>query len=214
MRFLLVTLMATVALTGYSNQAVNSREASCAESPQVENLYAAEVWKDASPPEITRSVIVISVSINSETKLFLRARDSRNFELVRGSLKQPVADTLMKLKVSQRLPKNPYEASKLLPMGWEATPISAEQFAHLHRSFTSALGKFIDDAQSRSHDVLVDGGRVSFHTTQYEIGYSNDGYENVAAIVDDVPTGHGPPDPLVAWVHQLLILGPKTTVTP
>jgi len=211
MRIILCALMITLA-TGLWSQNANSRPASCAQSLQVEDLYTTEVWKDASPPEVSPSVIVISVSVNSETKLFIRARDGRTFELVRGSLKEPLAEALKKLKASHRLPDSPHEAGKLLPIEWETTPISSEQFANLHRSFTSAFANFVDDAQSRSHEVLADGGRTSFHNTQYRIGYSNDGFENFEAIVDDVSTDHGQLDPIVAWVHQLLTFGPTTTV--
>jgi hypothetical protein len=150
--------------------------------------------------------------INSAMKLFIRARDNRNFEIVRGSLKRPRGEVIKQLAASHQLPENPYDAGKLLPIEWETTSISPEQFNELHSSFTSALAKLVEDAQSRSRDVLMTGGRISFHNTQYQIDYSNDGYESFEAIVDDVPTNNGHSDPLVAWVHQLLTFNPKTSV--
>ncbi|MGD0858113.1 MAG: hypothetical protein ABR912_02230 [Terracidiphilus sp.] len=211
MRIMSCALMVTMVPALWS-QGANSRPQSCTPSPQVEGLYATEAWKSVSPPELSPSVIVISVSINSAMKLFIRARDNRNFEIVRGSLKRPRGEVIKQLAASHQLPENPYDAGKLLPIEWETTSISPEQFNELHSSFTSALAKLVEDAQSRSRDVLMTGGRISFHNTQYQIDYSNDGYESFEAIVDDVPTNNGHSDPLVAWVHQLLTFNPKTSV--
>jgi len=211
MRIMSCALMVTMVPALWS-QGANSRPQSCTPSPQVEGLYATEAWKSVSPPELSPSVIVISVSINSAMKLFIRARDNRTFDIVRGALKRPLGEVLKQLSTSHRLPDNPYDAGKLLPIEWETASISPEQFADLHRSFTSALAKLVEDAQSRSREVLMNGGRISFHNTQYQIDYSNDGYESFEAIVDDVSTNDGHPDPLVVWVHQLLTFNPKTSV--
>ena len=181
----------------------------CNSSMQTEGAYATQVWEEVSPPELSPSVIVISISVNSESKLFIRARNSRTFEIVRGALQEPLAKALEQLRASHPLPDSPADGSKLLPIKWESASISREQFDELHRSFTRALASLVAHAQSRSSEVLVDGGRISLHNTQYRIRYSNDGYENLEATVEDTSRQ---PDPLVSWVHRMLTFDPKTNL--
>ena len=183
------------------------RSQSSGPSRSSEAAYAAEVWKNVAPPESAPSVIVISVSINSKSKLVLRARDSRTFEFVSGSLKEPLTDALRRMKDSHGSVENPEEVAGRVPIEWKTKALTAEEFSTLHHSFTIAFTKLINDAQARFRDITVNGGRVTLHNMQYHVVYNNDGYENFEAIVDDVPDERGRLSPMVEWVHQLLTLG-------
>jgi hypothetical protein len=162
-------------------------------------------------------MIEISVSDGGHSKLFLIAVDSKTFELVRGSLPEAgtsntIYGALEQLSRSHRLPATIYETIQALPIKWETTAISAEQFAALYNSLLSAFTKFIDDAESRYRDVGVSGGPLYVHTPAWDIEYKNFGYENFSAdYVIDAPDDHGKYNPMVEWVHQLLTFADKAT---
>jgi hypothetical protein len=193
-----------VQVTVLFGQSVNPGSQPCFLSLQMADLYAAETWEGVHPPEPSPSDVVISVSLDSGSKIFVRARDSKTFEVIRGSMKKSVFDVVRELQVSHTLPESPYEAANLLPIDWDVKRISTKQFATLHAAFTTAFVKSVGDAQKRYSKVVVFGGRVVLHAPQYRITYSNGGYEGFEATVDDVPDDRGRVSPLIAWVHQLL----------
>jgi hypothetical protein len=166
------------------------------------------VWNAVSPPNLRPAAIEISVSDGGYSKLFLVAKETHTFELVRGSLPETsngIYEALEQLSRSHRLPATIYETIQALPIKWETTAISAEQFSALHDSLLSAFARFIVDAKGRYPDVVANGSPLYVHTPAWDVEYKNFGYENFSAdYVWDVPDDHGKYNPMVEWVHQLL----------
>jgi hypothetical protein len=172
--------------------------------------YLDKVWQYAVPEDTPGSLMLISVSVGTESKIVLRARDTGPIELLRGTSTQPLYDTLDTLARACRLPFDPSLAAALLPVRWERVEIGPETFAGLHRSFTAALSDSMRVTQGRYSSLMARGGRFLVHSTRYHVIYKSLGYDHVEAIVDAVGSTTKKDSPLLDWIRQLLALSERT----
>src|SRR5271157_3273231 len=169
-----------------------------------EHSYYQTVWDDILPSGKPNPVIVITMSNYFHSKLVMRAQDSKRFELFRLARPESLFKSLDDLGATCRLPLNPLEAVKLLDVHWETVEISSSQFDRLHRDFTAALTAYVADSQRRYGTVLVEGGIMILHGTEYDISYDNDGYEHIAVEVNDGTDLSGRAFPLSNWAHEFM----------
>jgi hypothetical protein len=214
MKRLISILVLVVAPASMSWAQSDQRSASDTCSPldqkYVSTPYLDDVWRYVLPGEVRGSLIVLSVSVNADSKLVLRARDDETFELLRATPRQPLFSTLDGLARACRLPFDPYQAAKLVPVRWERVALNPARFAALHRAFTTGFSEYLKDAQTRYPSVLARGGRVVFHSTVFYVAYDNCGYEHVDAALENVANENGKAGALLSWVHELLALADRS----
>jgi hypothetical protein len=212
-RLVLIFVLAQASAPWSQSTGVTSSSNCPSTGGDASSWYVQEVWHHVLPQDSPRSLIVISLSINTESKLILRARDGKRFELLRGTYEQPLLETLNQLARSCRLPSNPADAATLVPIHWETTEISSDTFAAEHRDFTAAFAEVLENAQRRYGTVLSQGGRLVLHNTEFRITYDNDGYEHAEAIVDDLGKAESKNDSMLTWIHHLQALSRQSLKT-
>jgi hypothetical protein len=145
---------------------------------------------------------VISITEGAERKLVLWT-DGEKFKLWTDTPDQENIDGfLLDLDQSCRLPADPADALTLMKFKWESKELSPDQFAQLHREFTSALSQYVSKTQER-YEVLVSTRShiVWMDAIRYPIVYDNN-HEHV-----EVEAYYVPDDPVVKWVLALKKLG-------
>src|SRR4029077_3181488 len=109
-RLVLIFVLAQASVLWSQSTGITSSSGCLATGDDASPWYVQEVWQHVLPQDSPPSLIVISLSINTESKLILRARDGKRFELLRGTYEQPLLETLNQLAKSCRLPSNPADA--------------------------------------------------------------------------------------------------------
>lgn len=161
-------------------------------------FYYEAVVSHFEPPGFHKSLI--SIAEGAEIKVVL-VTDGEKFELWTDTPNTPqenVNEFLLNLDQSCRLPPDPADAANLIKVKWESKELSSDQFAQLHRAFTTALSQYVVNAQNRYNSLIVTP-MLSIYTDaiRYPIVYYNN-QEHIEVEAWDIPE-----DPIVAWVHKL-----------
>jgi len=203
LRLVVSTAIIIFAGTGLQAQEQKSQTnpgSACAEqSKGVPDFYYDAALKDITPPNWVKSLVRISVG--GEIKLDLWT-DGQKFLLWTNTNPQTVGDFLNGLDQSCSLPSDPSEAVTLMKVHWESTEISPEEFANLHRTFTSALMKYTSMMQSRYSSAIENRlSSVHLDAEGYPILYDNS-HERVELFAWN-ESNQRPLNPLINWVHRL-----------
>jgi len=171
-------------------------------SPGLPDFYYEAVLARIKEPGWQDSLIRIVVGAGMG--LVLRT-DGEKFELWTDTPEIPqndIAEFLLNLDQSCRLPADPADAVALLKVKWERKEISSAQFAQLHNSFTQALSEYVSKIQGRYGSLIATRLSASYvDAGQYSIVYDN-AYEHIESKAWDVPE-HGIVNPMVKWVYEL-----------
>lgn len=184
-------------------QSVTNPGALCGEkSKGVSDFYYEAALKDITPPDWARSLIRISVG--GEIKLDLWTNGDK-FVLWTNTSAKNVGDFLNGLDESCHLPPDPADAVALMKVKWESKQLSPDQFAQLHRDFTTALSQYVAKMQNRYTSMIETHTSVTHLDAEgYSIVYDNS-HEHVELFAWNENDDH-PPNPMITWTHQLLRL--------
>jgi hypothetical protein len=172
------------------------------EDPEVGmGTYYVDVL-NAIRPEGQWPLITVS-QVGSDKKLILRKGREGQAELILGTPREKVFDSLNKLQQSCELPSDPEITASKLGIDWKIESLPASVFQNLFDGFLAAMSeetkKIRNDERARSlgHSVML------IHTAEFKIVYS--GTEQVELLIDDT----GDPktaSPMMIWIKKLLQL--------
>jgi hypothetical protein len=163
-------------------------------------MYALDVMQQLQPPG--DSLILVSVSADSESKLVLRiSQPPTAYELWRGVPEENLYNLLLRLQDSCLLPPNPYEAVKLVRIKWQRLVLPRDSFQTMYNDFSLALAQYSSAVATRP--ATIRGGRVVLHSAEYRVAYESSGFEQFELRAFDDTEDPSKMNPIVRWARGL-----------
>lgn len=173
------------------------------DSASVPYSYDQAVLDGIKPPIEEGKRQVITIMVGREIPIVLQT-DGEKFAIRTATpqiTQKNIYAFLDDLNGSCRLPADPDDAIKLIPLKWESEDLTADEFERLHADFSKALLQYVSDI-SGNYRSIVESRMMSIFVdaTCYSIAYDN---QNNSEFKIEVCEGDKPPNPMVEWVRRL-----------
>jgi hypothetical protein len=163
-------------------------------------MYSLDVIQHLQPPG--NSLILVSVSADSESKLVLRiSQPPTAYELWRGVPEENLYNLLSRLQDSCLLPPNPYEAVKLVRVKWQRLVLTQDTFQTMYNDFSLALAQYSSGVATRPKTIR--GGRIVMDSSVYTVAYDSFGFERFEVRAFDDTEDPSKMNPIIKWARGL-----------
>jgi len=171
----------------------------CVAQPQeLSYAWKSQVLNDIHPPDWNAYIVRIDVNMVDKVVLWT---DGHKYKLwVAKITYREVDDFLDALNKTCRLPKEPRDAAKAVPVKWESAELTALQFDTIHQNLIRSLSAYVADIGDR-YKSLVNTGEVAYYVDAgvIRVSYQNT-YEEFQLMV---PNASGSPQPMFGWFHDV-----------
>ena len=165
--------------------------------------YDQAVLDAIKPPVEQGKRQLITIMVGREKPIVLQS-DGEKFAIRTATpqiTQKNIYAFLDDLNDSCRLPADPDDAIKLIPVKWESEDLTADEFGRLHSDFSKALLQYVSNIADKYRSIIASRMTLIFlDSTCYSIAYDN---QNNADLKIEVCEGDKPPNPMVEWVHGL-----------
>lgn len=200
---LVLTLSVGMSVHSQQKQVSTNPGSKCGEqSKGLPDFYYEAVLSNIRPPDWKASLIRIVIGGNTELALWTNGEKFKLWTDTLDNTKTSIEEFLLHLDRSCRLPADPADAASLIKVKWQSRDLSGDQFAQLHRDFTSALSQYSAKMQERYRPMIATRTSViNLDNEGYSVVYDSS-YEHVELLAWNRNEDH-PLNPMVSWVHEL-----------